>query len=321
MRRHVPLPLACLTLLVAAWPLGALDGALPNGDDSLKFAVIGDSGTGDSAQRDVAMQMYEAYQAYRYELVLMLGDNLYGRERPRDYASKFERPYQPLLDAGVRFYATLGNHDEREQRFYKHFNMDGELYYSFKAPRQDVRFFALESSYMDPTQLEWLERELSRARESWKIVFMHHPIYSSGGRHGSDVALRQVLEPLFFEHGVSLVLAGHEHFYERLEPQNGIVYITQGAAAKLRRGNIRRSSGLTAAGFDSDRSFTVMEIEDDLLYLQTISRRGRTVDTSVIRRRMQDAPATRPAPFVFRHPSSPGSRRFEETLPHAAAPG
>ena len=59
----------------------------------------------------------------------MLGDNLYGKERPGDYADKFERPYKTLLDAGVKFYAALGNHDDPPQRFYKPFNMNGERYY------------------------------------------------------------------------------------------------------------------------------------------------------------------------------------------------
>ena len=88
-------------------------------------------------------------------------------------------PYKPLLDAGVKFYASLGNHDSPEQRLYKFYNMDGKRYYSFKAPKQDVRFFALESTYMDKDQLAWLEKELDGSREDWKIAFFHHPLYSS----------------------------------------------------------------------------------------------------------------------------------------------
>lgn len=283
-RRFAPLT-AVLALALLAVPAAAVRIVLPNADGSLKFAVIGDSGTGGSAQAAVANQMLEAREAFRYKLVLMLGDNLYGRERPRDYENKFERPYKGLLDAGVLFYAVLGNHDEREQRFYKHFNMEGRTYYSFKAPDESVRFFGLESDYMDRKQLDWLEEELRRSNEAWKIVFMHHPLYSSGRRHGSSTSLREVLEPLFLQHGVSLVLAGHEHFYERLHPQNGIHYITQGAGGKLRRGNIRRGSAMTATGFDTDNSFTLMEIEGDELHFQTVSRRGETVDSGMIPRR------------------------------------
>lgn len=283
-RRALP-PVLVFALVLIAAPLAAVRVVLPNAEGSFKFAVIGDGGTGGSSQRAVGAQMFEAYKSFAYTHVLMLGDNLYGRERPRDYENKFERPYKPLLDAGVTFYAALGNHDEREQRFYKHFNMGGRTYYSFKAPDQSVRFFALESDYMDQKQIAWIEEELRRSNDAWKIVFMHHPLYSSGGRHGPSEGLRQVLEPLFLKYGVSLVLAGHEHFYERLQPQNGIHYITQGAAGKLRRGNIRSNTGQTAIGFDTDNSFTIMEIDGDELHFQTISRRGDTVDAGMIPRR------------------------------------
>jgi predicted phosphodiesterase len=290
MRRSI----ALLTLLLAAVPLWAIEIRLPNREDSLRMAILGDTGTGDRPQYEVGERLGEALQGFSFEMALMVGDNLYGRERPQDYAKKFERPYQPLLDAGVKFYAVLGNHDDREQRNYKPFNMNGELYYTFKGPRQNVRFYGLESSYMDRRQLDWLQRQLETTNEDWKIVFMHHPIYSSGGRHGSSMALREVLEPLFLKHNVSVVFAGHEHFYERLKPQKGIYYFTAGGSAKLRRGNIRDGSQMTAKGFDTDNSFMLAEINGDEMRFQTISRRGQTVDEGVVlRRRPVDTTARR----------------------------
>lgn len=315
MRRALPL----LIVLLGLARVAALEVQLPNKEDSLKMAVIGDSGTGGREQYEVGARLAEARAQFPFDTVLMTGDNLYGRERPQDYERKFERPYKPLLDAGVKFYASLGNHDDREQRNYKLFNMNGELYYTFKGSKQNVRFFALESSYMDRTQLDWLERELGRSTEDWKIVFMHHPIYSSGERHGSSMALREVLEPLFLEHNVSVVFAGHEHFYERLKPQNGITYITQGAAAKLRRGNLDDGSPMTARGFDRDRSFTLVEINGDEMRLQTISRTGETVDAATILRRGAAArtatpqaqgrarPTLTPLPLPWPAPSRPPS--------------
>lgn len=264
----------------------ALRIILPQKEDgSLKFAVIGDSGTGGRQQYEIGERMVEAHKLFPFEIVLMLGDNIYGSERPQDFERKFERPYKPLLDAGVKFYAALGNHDGREQRMYKLFNMGGELYYTFKAPKQDVRFFVLDSTYPTPQQLQWLERELENSGEDWKIAYFHHPLYSSGGRHGSSVQLREVLEPLFLKYNVSVVLAGHEHFYERIKPQSGILYLTSGGAAKLREGNIRNYSPLTAKGFDTDNHFVLMEISGDELFFQAISRRGETVDSGVWPRR------------------------------------
>ena len=110
--------------------------------------------------------------------------------------------------------------------------MNGERYYAFKPPQGSVRFFALDSNYMDKAQLAWLEKELAASDSAWKICFFHHPIYSSGDTHGANVALREQVEPLFLKYGVSLVLTGHEHFYERMKPQKGINYIVAGSAAK-----------------------------------------------------------------------------------------
>src|SRR6266436_7934177 len=130
--------------------------------------------------------------------------------------------------------------------------------------------------YMDPQQLEWLGRELEASQAPWKIGFFHHPIYSSGRRHGSEVDLRALVEPLFIRYGVNVVFSGHEHLYERMKPQHGIHYFTSGGAAKLSRGDLgrgrRTETDLRAAGFDQDREFMLIEIAGDALYFQAISR-------------------------------------------------
>src|SRR5688572_31669234 len=89
---------------------------LPNKNGSLKFGVLGDFGTGSREQYQLAEQMAKLHARFKYELVTLVGDNMYGSDRPQDFRKKFEIPYKPLLDAGVRFYASLGNHDAREQR-------------------------------------------------------------------------------------------------------------------------------------------------------------------------------------------------------------
>ncbi|MGH9791231.1 MAG: metallophosphoesterase family protein [Candidatus Acidiferrales bacterium] len=253
---------------------------LPKNDGSVRFAIIGDSGTGGHQQYEVARQMAAAHAVFPFEFVLMMGDNLYGDEDPEDYARKFEQPYKPLLDAGVKFYASLGNHDEPDQRFYQHFNMGGERYYTFE--KNGVRFFALDSTYMDEKQLAWLEKELAQSDSKWKICFFHHPPYSSGRRHGSDEELRAVLEPLFVKYGVNAVFSGHEHFYERIKPQKGIYYFIAGASGKLRRRNIRASQ-ITARGFDTDYTFMVIEVDGDLMHFQTLTRSGEIVDRGALK--------------------------------------
>jgi 3',5'-cyclic AMP phosphodiesterase CpdA len=276
--------LVVLVLLVVGLPLAvpAQELRLPNQNGSVKFAVIGDSGQPGSGQTAIAKQMAAWRTRFPFEFVLMTGDNLYGSERPRDYEKKFSVPYKALLDSGVKFYASLGNHDDSEQIQYKLFNMDGKKYYSFK-PKGGVRFFAIDSNYVDDKQLQWLEKELAASGSDWKIAFFHHPLYSSGETHGSADLQRGLLEPIFLKYGVNVVIAGHEHFYERLKPQKGIAYFTIGSSAKLRKGDLRKTA-MTAYGNDSEYMFMLLEIVGDEMYFQAINQKGTTIDTGSVRR-------------------------------------
>lgn len=295
MPRHVALaaPVVLLTGIALSYsgqaiPIGPGPGPAPSSGaavtaaprpESLKFAVVGDAGDGGQAQYDVGRQMSTARATFPFEFVIALGDNIYGRQDPQDFVTKFEKPYRPLLDAGVRFFGALGNHDSQENRFYPGFNMGGERFYTFV--RQDVRFVVLDTNLMDPKQLAWAEDTLRRAPEAWKIVYFHHPLYSDGGRHGSDVELRVLLEPIFVRHGVSVVFASHDHVYERIKPQKGITYFVEGSSGLLRKGNLRPSA-LMAAGFDQDRAFMLVELKGDEMSFRTMSRTGTTVDSGVI---------------------------------------
>jgi 3',5'-cyclic AMP phosphodiesterase CpdA len=272
-------------VLVAMQPAAAQTRlTLPNKDGSFKFAVIGDFGDGSQRELDTAAQFAKAYASFRFEVVPMTGDNLYGDERPQDFAKKFEQPFKALIDAGVKFYGALGNHDSREQRFYNLFNMNGKLYYSYKAPKQSVRFFALESGYMDPAQIAWITNELKSSTEDWKIAYFHHPLYSSGKTHGSDLELRRVLEPLFIQYNVSAVFQGHDHIYERIKPQNGIAYFLIGSGGRFRSGDLDKSSALTAKGYDTDNAFFLGEVSGDALSFNVVSRTGQVVDSGTVER-------------------------------------
>jgi hypothetical protein len=293
MPRVAILALLLLNLPVAA---AAQELHLPNAKGSLKFAVIGDSGEPGTGQRAIATQMDAWRGRFPYEFVLMTGDNLYGPERPKDYKNKFEIPYKAMLDAGVKFYAALGNHDDDGQTQYKPFNMDGRKYYSFR-PKPGVRFFALDSGYVDPKQLEWLEKELGASGSDWKIAYFHHPLYSSGATHGSADEQRALIEPVFLKHNVNVVFMGHEHFYERIHPQKGIAYFIIGNSAKLRKGDLRKSP-LTAYGNDRSYAFMLVEIDGDVLHFQTISETGATLDAGTVRRpTKQTASEIKRSPF------------------------
>jgi 3',5'-cyclic AMP phosphodiesterase CpdA len=274
--------LTALFLLICAWgSVTAQQLALPSAANSVKFAVIGDNGTGDRPQFDIAQQMTSARARFPFELVIMLGDNMYGRQQPQDFVDKFERPYAALLQAGVSFHAALGNHDDPGNVAYKGFNMGGARYYSFV--RKQVRFLALDSNQLDPQQRAWLDGTLQQAEEPWRICYFHHPLYSDAGRHGSDVSLRVALEPLLTKGGVNVVFAGHDHVYERLTPQKGIAHFVAGSSGQLRRGDIRPSA-MTAAFYDQEQAFMLVEIDNDQMFFQAVSRTGALVDSGVIER-------------------------------------
>jgi len=273
-------------VVTAAVGLLAQTTALPNRADSLKFAAMGDNGTGDRPQYEVAQQMVKTHGTFPFDLVIMLGDNMYGGQSPSDYVKKFEQPYAPLLQAGVKFQASIGNHDRPDQVSYKPYNMNGQRYYTYA--RKNVRFFALDSNAMDQKQLAWLDAELKNAKEDWKICYFHHPLYSNAARHGAAIDLRVLLEPIFVRNGVNVVFSGHDHVYERIKPQKGIYYFVSGAAGQLRPGNMDPSDQ-TAASFDRDRSFMVIEVAGSEMYFQSISRTGQIVDSGVIHRQTRQS--------------------------------
>jgi hypothetical protein len=285
-------PLAPSLVDAAPQAAAAATLTLPLKDGSVRFAVMGDTGTGSSEQYDLARQMVAIHEKFPFHFVLMAGDNIIGADGPAEMQAKFEVPYKPLLDAGVVFQAVLGNHDNPNQRFYKPFNMGGERYYTFRASRGGlaklteggVRFFALDTDYLDKPQLDWLEKELASSTSDWKIALFHHPLYSSGKTHGSALESRAILEPLFVKYGVSAVFSGHDHVYERIKPQQGgIAYWVCGAGGRLRKGDLRVTN-LTAKGFDRDTNFLLVEISGDDLYFQAISRTGVTIDSGVFHR-------------------------------------
>ena len=262
---------------------------LPRKPGSVRFAVIGDSGRGHRPQYEVSAQMQAFRESFGYDFVIMLGDNVYDGGTPEDYRQKFELPYKPLLDAGVKFYAVLGNHDDPEQYRYPLFNTGGHRYYTFKAARgpvaaltgTSVRFFMLDTETLDNEQVAWLDRELARSGSRWKIVVCHRPLYTSGRYDVPARRFRQVLEPVLVRNRVPVVFSGHEHFYERTRPQKGIVHFISGGAGSLRLGDIRET-GLTAAGFDTDFHFMLVEVAGDSLFFQAITRTGATADHGTI---------------------------------------
>lgn len=270
-------------LVTSTTPASAINLTLPNREGSVRMLVFGDAGRGSKEQYELGTLMDRYHQSFQYDMVLMTGDNIYYEDTPADMKKKFEEPYKALLDKGVKFYASLGNHDSPNQRLYALFNMNGEEYYRIE--KGGVAMYALNSVYMDKRQLDWFNAQLAKDTAKWRIAFFHHPPFSSGKRHGSDEEIRKVLHPVMLSGGIDVVFTGHDHFYERIRPQDGIQYFVAGAGGKIRKGDIRKNSPLTEKGFDADLSFMLIEIVGDEMHFQVIARNGATIDTGIIRRR------------------------------------
>lgn len=200
--------------------------------DVLRIAAVGDSGSGLAAEYSIVSQMLR----WEPEMILHTGDIAYYSGTTEEYIAKHFTPYQPLL-AEVPFYGSIGNHDytTEEAGPYKTVfelpqgNSDSEDYYSFNY--DDVHIVSLNGNIdysVDSAQYKWLESDLAAAQsQDWTIVFFHQPPYSSGS-HGSTLDMADTIVPLFEEHGVDLVLNGHDHDYERNAKVNGVRYIVTG---------------------------------------------------------------------------------------------
>ena len=236
--------------------------------------------------------MEETHRRSPFGLVIMLGDNIYENGDQGDIVTKFERPYANLLSRGVRFQASLGNHDVRRGReaeiAYPGFNMNGRSYYSFSRGDGLADFFAIDSTRFDEQQSRWLRDSLASSTARWKIAFLHHSIYSSAAAHGKDddiIELRARLEPILVAGKVSVVFSGHDHTYERTHPQKGIQYFVSGAAGKLRKGDLDRHSPFLAAGHDQSQSFMLLELDRKSLRFWSIDISGKVVDSGSLRPR------------------------------------
>lgn len=247
----------------------------------LRFVSVADTGTGAKGQYAVAGAMNYYHKQNPYNLVVLGGDNIYNNGEIEKITQVFERPYGTLLKRGVKFHACLGNHDIRTdngdpQVKYPGFNMKGR-YYTFN--RGNVQFFALDTNGNADwkNQLVWLEKELSLSKSPWKVVFGHHPIYSSGV-YGANAQFIKTFTPLFQKYGVQLYINGHEHHYERTRSLNGTTYLTCGAGA----GNRPVGKNEWTEYSTSNLSFAAYEVYADRIELTGIGTNNRVFDRGII---------------------------------------
>jgi hypothetical protein len=280
----------------------------PTGIGTNRFAVLGDAGTGDRAQYDVARQMSRWRSVMPYGSVLVLGDNVYQNGETAFFYDRLFKPYQDLFAQGVKFLPVLGNHDVKAGTGDDQMAFWGvPSYYKFQlGPKgSEVEFFAIDTTIMAPgksgcyennpwvaqqraaMQMAWLEKSLAESKAPMKVVFGHYPMFSKGvngkpGRSDTQIIMEQQLAPLFSKYGVDLYMAGHEHHYERPTLVNGVYYLVSGAGGKL---DTPMRGGIEGDGLIKKNHFMLFEIAPEGLKYQTVSAQGEIFDSGLIPRK------------------------------------
>jgi 3',5'-cyclic AMP phosphodiesterase CpdA len=235
---------------------------------------------------EIAQRMTHLHDRTALDMVVTAGDNIYPNGAAEYLKPYFERPFEGLIKRNVPFYAALGNHDVRSgyeaQMRYPLFNMGGHNYYTVAAGTGTVEFFILDTNDFDRRQLAWLDGELSRSAAIWKVPVFHHPTYSAAKKHGSNLGLRRMLEPVFVRHGVKAAISGHDHVYQRTHPQSGVTYFISGAGGEVRVGDLKRSDPMVAAGYDDTCHFMLIEADATTFRFRAVNNRGRVVDEGQI---------------------------------------
>jgi predicted phosphodiesterase len=245
--------------------------------DPVRFLAFGDSGGGGADQYALLDQMYTV----PYDLMIHTGDLAYDSGTIQQVEDTVFTVYGDLF-RNIPFFPAAGNHDYGTMQgapFRDVFNLPGnEKWYSYDWGR--VHFVALDTESDYSTQMTWLDQDLAANQLPWKVIYMHRPPYSSG-THGSDTTLRGKLAPLAEKYGVQLVLAGHDHDYERMKPQNGVAYVVTGG------GGIGTRSVGTSSFTDLSEDvihFVYVEVGVDELTLHAIDATGREFDSMVVPR-------------------------------------
>ena len=220
---------------------GSDDTHFAENADNVRFAAIGDSGTGEADQLAVADQMCARRAVSPFNHVVTTGDNVYASGELQDFDEDFYIPYACLFEKGVDFHAVLGNHDiqtlEGEGQIAEpRFGMFGRYYTWALGPVSFVMFDSQavdaeldsDTALADDSQYQWVLDQVEKAQDSpWTVAVFHDPVYSTGVRHESKLGWDEAIGEPFSAAGVDLVLNGHDHNFQWGE-EGGVTYVVTG---------------------------------------------------------------------------------------------
>ena len=244
----------------------------------VRIAVAGDVGHPSPALDATVAAMAAEHNRRTFDGLVLLGDNVYADGDPDRVSEAVLEPFAPLLSQGVGLTAALGNHDEdrgRGDEIARRLGMPARWYERRFGP---IQLVVLDSTRPgDPEQKAWLDAILASGDAPFRAVALHHPPYSAGW-HGSSRDVRRAFGPIFERHGVDLVLAGHEHDYQRSKPLKGTVYVISGAATHLRDGGYRRFTAVSRAR----HHFLDLWVVDGTVVVQPVGHDGLAFDRAVL---------------------------------------
>lgn len=251
----------------------------------MRFAVLGDMGSGGHGQWAIARQVTQ----WKPDFAIAVGDLIYPNGEWHHYGPRFFEPYRDLIRETV-FYPSLGNHDVITAHGAPYMaafalppNPGQERYYAFDYGA--ARFWALDTTQPfgpGSPQYAWFSQDAARSTAKWKFAFFHHPAYSSG-LHGSHPGVRQHLTPLFSRHGFAAVFAGHDHHYERSEVIDGVTYIVSGGGGAFLYGILPKRHA--AAYAQMTHSYVGVTLYGDTMAIRAFDDEGQTLDSWAIRRK------------------------------------
>lgn len=307
------------------------------GDQSIHFATVGDIGNGSSDVIAVGKKVHSA----RPELLVTLGDNAYPDGSETDFQVRFFEPLSPML-SDVPIFPSVGNHEyvtNSAGPYLSNFHLPTnnargtERYYSFDWGF--VHFVSLDSNCNSSSlctfaeQAEWLAKDLEASDAAWKIVFFHHPPWSSGA-HGNATTVRNAFAPVFEKYGVDLVLTGHDHNYERSKPMKGTtpqaswapgapVYLVVGSGGASLRSFPSSQPSWSQFRNNQHKGYLDVVVQGGTLTGKWITTDGEVIDTFTLSKTVAPPPPGTPGGFQITSEASRGAVPFEAKL-HAEAP-
>jgi 3',5'-cyclic AMP phosphodiesterase CpdA len=228
----------------------------------------------------------------RVDALVTLGDNDY-TESPPAFRRNWQDSFGWAAADGLLVAGTLGNHDIRVDSGRYEFELLGMPRRYYKRRVGEVALFLLDSNRLYRSQLRWLESSLAASDAPWKVVAMHHPAFSCGGYLGTKRVRRRLL-PIFERGGVDLVLAGHDHNYQRFARRRGVVYVVHGGGGRRLYSLARCPSSFPARRVARRKhGYLFLRAEETRLRVWAIGPAGGSYDTFTLRRRVPDAMGSR----------------------------